>query len=164
LVDGWLATGDIGHLDDRGYLHVTDRKRDFIKNSGGDMIAPAKVEGALTLQHAIAQAMVVGDQRPYLVAIIVPDPEFAQRHAGRDADLSGLAGNAGFIKAVGDVVAQVNATLPAVERVRRFIVASEPFTTGNGQMTPTLKIRRHVIRATYGAALDALYDGRSAAA
>jgi long-chain acyl-CoA synthetase len=164
LVDGWLHTGDIGHLDDKGYLHITDRKRDFIKNSGGDMIAPAKVEGALTLTAEIAQAMVVGDQRPYLVAIIVPDPEFAHHHAGRNADLAVLAGDAGFNKAIGDIVAQVNAALPVVERVRRFIIAAEPFTTGNGQMTPTLKIRRHAIRAVYGDALDALYDGRSAAA
>ncbi len=164
LVDGWLHTGDIGHLDDKGYLHITDRKRDFIKNSGGDMIAPAKVEGALTLTAEIAQAMVVGDQRPYLVAIIVPDPEFAHHHAGRNADLAALAGDAAFNKAIGDIVAQVNAALPVVERVRRFIIAAEPFTTGNGQMTPTLKIRRHAIRAVYGDALDALYDGRSAAA
>jgi long-chain acyl-CoA synthetase len=68
LADGWLKTGDIGHLDAQGYLRITDRKRDFIKNSGGDMIAPAKIEGALTLQSEIAQAVVFGDQRPHLVA------------------------------------------------------------------------------------------------
>jgi long-chain acyl-CoA synthetase len=164
LADGWLATGDIGHLDGDGYLHITDRKRDFIKNSGGDMIAPAKVEGSLTLTAEIAQAMVFGDQRPYLVGIIVPDPEFAAHHAGPKAELAALAEDPVLIKAVGDVVARVNATLPAVERVRRFIIAREPFTTANGQMTPTLKIRRHAIRAAYGAALDALYDSRSAAA
>jgi long-chain acyl-CoA synthetase len=164
LADGWLATGDIGHLDNDGYLHITDRKRDFIKNSGGDMIAPAKVEGSLTLTSEIAQAMVVGDQRPYLVGIIVPDPEFAAQHAGPKAELAALADDPGFIKAVGDVVARINATLPAVERVRRFIIAKEPFTTANGQMTPTLKIRRHAIRAAYGEALEALYEGKSAAA
>jgi long-chain acyl-CoA synthetase len=164
LTDGWLATGDIGHLDAEGYLHITDRKRDFIKNSGGDMIAPAKVEGSLTLTAEIAQAMVFGDQRPYLVGIIVPDPEFAAQHAGPAAELAALADDPAFVKAVGDIVAQVNATLPAVERVRRFLIAREPFTTANGQMTPTLKIRRHAIRAAYGEALDALYDGRSVAA
>jgi long-chain acyl-CoA synthetase len=164
LTDGWLATGDIGHLDAEGYLHITDRKRDFIKNSGGDMIAPAKVEGSLTLTAEIAQAMVFGDQRPYLVGIIVPDPEFAAHHASPEAELATLADDPSFIKAVGDIVAQVNATLPAVERVRRFIIAREPFTTANGQMTPTLKIRRHAIRAAYGEALDALYDRGSAAA
>ena len=74
IADGWLKTGDVGYLDDDGYLRITDRKRDFIKNSGGDMIAPAKIEGALTLPPEIAQAMVCGDQRPHLVAILVPDP------------------------------------------------------------------------------------------
>ena len=81
LVEGWLHTGDIGALDADGYLRITDRKRDFIKNSGGDMISPARVEGALTLEPEIAQAMVSGDRRPYLVAVIVPDPDFAAAYA-----------------------------------------------------------------------------------
>ena len=83
LVEGWLHTGDIGRLDPDGYLRITDRKRDFIKNSGGDMISPARVEGALTLAPEIAQAMVIGDRRPYLVAVIVPDPDFAAAYAKR---------------------------------------------------------------------------------
>src|SRR5437762_6087090 len=90
LVDGWLHTGDVGHLDPDGYLTITDRKRDFIKNSGGDMISPARVEGALTLAPEIAQAMVFGDQRPYLVAVLVPDPDFTVAYSGgpaRSADL-----------------------------------------------------------------------------
>ena len=163
IADGWLKTGDIGHLDADGYLRITDRKRDFIKNSGGDMIAPAKIEGALTLQPEIAQAMVAGDQRPHLVAILVPDPDFAARIASGTA-LEALVDHPGLIKALGDVVARVNAGLPPIERVRRFIIAGEPFTTANGQLTPTLKIKRHVVRGVYGAALDALYDSKSAAA
>jgi len=164
LSGGWLKTGDIGHLDADGYLRITDRKRDFIKNSGGDMIAPAKIEGALTLQAEIAQAMVFGDQRPHLVAILVPDPEFAAQYAGHEPDLAGLGDDPGFIKALGDVVTRVNAMLPPVERVRRFAIAREPFTTANGQLTPTLKIKRHAVRAVYGTALDALYDGKGIAA
>jgi long-chain acyl-CoA synthetase len=163
LTDGWLRTGDIGYLDDDGYLRITDRKRDFIKNSGGDMIAPAKVEGALTLQAEIAQAMVFGDQRPHLVAILVPDPEFtAQIAPGKN--LAALGDHPELRRALGDVLTRVNATLPAVERVRRFTIASEPFTTANGQLTPTLKLKRHIVRAVYGAALNALYDTKSAAA
>jgi long-chain acyl-CoA synthetase len=164
LIDGWLRTGDIGHLDDRGYLRITDRKRDFIKNSGGDMIAPAKVEGALTLQPEIAQAMVFGDQRPHLVAILVPDPEFAAQFAPPGTDLAALADNAALIKGLSDVVNRVNATLPAIERVRRFLIAHEAFTTANGQLTPTLKIKRHVVRAMYRDAVEGLYEGKSAAA
>jgi long-chain acyl-CoA synthetase len=164
LAGGWLATGDIGHLDARGYLRITDRKRDFIKNSGGDMIAPSKIESALTLAPEIAQAMVFGDQRPHLVAALVPDPEFAAQYAGAEPDLATLAANRGFHQALAEAVARVNATLPAVERVRRFVIAVEPFTTANGQLTPTLKIKRHAVRAMYGAALDALYDDKGIAA
>ena len=164
ISDGWLRTGDIGHLDADGYLHITDRKRDFIKNSGGDMISPAKIEGALTLQGEIAQALVFGDQRPHLVAILVPDPEFAAQFCSAGAELATLADNPEMIKALGDIVGRVSATLPPIERVRRFVIAREPFTTANGQLTPTLKIKRHIVRAAYGDALDALYDGKSAAA
>ena len=164
VVDGWLHTGDIGYLDADGYLRITDRKRDFIKNSGGDMIAPAKIESALTLQPEIAQAMVAGDQRPHLVAVIVPDPDFAAQFAPRGTELATLTEHPELVKALGDVVSRVNATLPALERVRRFIIAREAFTTANGQLTPTLKIKRHIVRGIYGSALEALYESRSAAA
>ena len=79
LVDGWLKTGDVGQIDEEGYIRITDRKRDFIKSSGGEMVSPARVEGYLTLEPEIAQAMVFGDQRPYLVAIVVPDARFRRR-------------------------------------------------------------------------------------
>src|SRR5439155_9237839 len=105
LAGGWLHTGDIGHLDAEGYLRITDRKRDFIKNSGGDMISPARVEGALTLMPEISQAMVFGDRRPYLVAVIVPDPDFAAAYAAGDLPvaLAALAEDAGFHRALGAV-------------------------------------------------------------
>jgi len=167
LVDGWLHTGDIGQLDPDRYLRITDRKRDFIKNSGGDMISPARVEGALTLAPEIAQAMVFGDQRPYLVAVLVPDPEFsAAWAAGRDlpVELDALARDPAFHKTLGDVVARVNQGLANAERVRRFVIATEPFSLVNAQLTPTLKIRRHAIRQVYQVAFEALYDGRGIAA
>ena len=163
--DCWLHTGDIGQLDPDGYLRITDRKRDFIKNSGGEMISPARVEGALTLAPEIAQAMVFGDRRPYLVAVIVPDPEFAASCAAAPAlDLAAVARDAGLHKALGDVVARVNAGLPAAERVRRFTIAGEPFSLANAQLTPTLKIRRHAIRDAYQTAFETLYDGTGMAA
>lgn len=153
LEGGWLHTGDVGELDVDGYILITDRKRDFIKNSGGDMVAPARVEGYLTLQPEIAQAMVYGDRRPHLVAVVVPSKELIESRTGRDSiDLA---------TAITTAIARANATLSAIERVRRFIIASEPFTTENGQMTPTLKIRRRAIRQVYGAALEALYDAKA---
>jgi long-chain acyl-CoA synthetase len=172
LQDGWLHTGDIGEFDAEGYLRITDRKRDFIKNSGGDMISPARVEGYLTFEKEIAQAMVFGDRRPYLVAVVVPDAEFLAAFAtahGRDgSDLAALTGDSelqpALRKALGAVVTRVNEHLAPIERVRRFVIASEAFTTANGQMTPTLKIKRHAIRAAYGPALLALYEAKAVTA
>jgi long-chain acyl-CoA synthetase len=145
--DGWLHTGDIGAFDADGYLKITDRKKDFIKNSGGDMIAPARIEGLLALQPEIGQAMVYGDRRPYLVAVIVPREEIIQAH-GDDETLR---------KTLETAVERVNRQLPPIERIRKFAVTREAFTVANELMTPTLKIRRHKIRAVHGPALDALY-------
>jgi long-chain acyl-CoA synthetase len=167
LKDGWLHTGDVGVLDSDGYLRITDRKRDFIKNSGGEMISPARIEGYLTLQPEIAQAMVFGDRRPYLVAVLVPDSDLMTGLASQQeigVDLALLSTDPGLTKAIGAAVARVNQTLGPSERVRRFVIASEPFSIANGQMTPTLKIKRHAIRDAYGAAMDALYHTKEIAA
>jgi long-chain acyl-CoA synthetase len=158
LQDGWLKTGDVGLVDEDGYIRITDRKRDFIKNSGGETISPARVEGYLTIEPEIAQAMVFGDRRPYLVAVLVPDSDFAAGYTSAEP------ADPAFTKAIGAAVGRVNQRLSPIERVRRFAIAAEPFTIANGQMTPTLKIKRHVIRDTYGAALDALYDLKEVAA
>jgi len=139
----WLATGDVGHLDERGRIVITDRKKDLIVNDKGDNVAPQRVEGMLTLQPEIAQAMVYGDRRPHLVALLAPDPEYAG-----DADVQ---------QRLGAAVDRVNAELSIVEKVRRFIVADGPFTIENEQLTPSMKIRRHVLKGAYGERLDALY-------
>jgi len=143
LNDGWLATGDVGHLDERGRIIITDRKKDLIVNDKGDNVSPQRVEGMLTLQPEIAQAMVYGDRKPYLVALLVPEAEYANK-----PDLQ---------QRLSKAVDKVNADLSVIERVRRFIVADEGFTTDNEQLTPSLKIRRHVIKSIYGQRLDALY-------
>ena len=112
--DGWLATGDVGHLDDKGRIVITDRKKDLIVNDKGDNVSPQRIEGMLTLQPEIAQAMVYGDRRPHLVALLVPDPEIASA-----PDLQQRLQRA---------VDRVNADLSVIEKVRRFILADEPFT------------------------------------
>ncbi|KPF65933.1 AMP-dependent synthetase [alpha proteobacterium AAP81b] len=160
LQDGWLLTGDIGHLDKDGHLVITDRKKDIIVNDKGDNVAPQRVEGMLTLQDEIAQAMVSGDKRPYLVGVVVPEAEWAlawARDKGMPADLDRLAKEPEFHRAVMAAVDRVNSRLSVVEKVRRVIIADEPFTTDNQQLTPSLKIRRHVLKQAYGERLDRLY-------
>jgi long-chain acyl-CoA synthetase len=159
--NGWLHTGDVGEIDADGDIRITDRKRDLIVNSGGDNLSPARIEGLLTSRPEIAQAMVWGDRRPHLVALLVPNPEWAKSWAdaaGKPADLAKLAEDPEFLKALGDAADDANRSLSVVERIRRFVVAAEPFTIDNEQMTPTMKIRRHVIAKKYGAMLDALYE------
>ena len=161
LEDGWLHTGDIGVIDADGYLQITDRKKDIIVFSGGDNVSPARVEGHLILQPEIDQAMVHGDRRPHLVALIVPDPDFVRdwtRRAGRPAELAPIADDEDFRRALAPAVERVNAALSPIERVRRFIVARAPFDIDNGMLTPSLKIRRHNIKAVYVDALEALYE------
>ena len=162
LQDGWLYTGDIGHLDRDGHLVITDRKKDIIVNDKGDNVAPQRVEGMLTLQPEIAQAMVYGDARPYLVGVVVPDAEWALgwAHAnGMPRDLKRLAAEPAFQRATMAAIDRVNAHVAVVERVRRVLIADAPFTVENRQMTPSLKIRRHILKDIYGARLDALYGG-----
>jgi long-chain acyl-CoA synthetase len=151
--DGWLSTGDIGHIDDKGRLVITDRKKDIIVNDKGDNVAPQRVEGMLTLQPEILQAMVSGDRRPYLVGLVVPDPEWQADWAKTVPD----AGPEALQRALQAAVDRVNADLSTTEKVRRVLVADEAFTIENSELTPSMKIRRHVIRARYGARLDALY-------
>ena len=160
LKDGWLHTGDIGEIDAKGRIRITDRKKDLIVNDKGDNVAPQKVEGMLTLQPEIGQAMVYGDRRPHLVGLLVPDAEWTREWAaanGRKADQ--IAGDPQYLAAIRTAVDRVNEDLSVTERVRRIILADDPFTIENGEMTPSMKIRRHVIKARYHDRLDALYKG-----
>ncbi|WP_168352110.1 MULTISPECIES: long-chain fatty acid--CoA ligase [unclassified Novosphingobium] len=162
IQDGWLHTGDIGHIDGQGRIKITDRKKDMIVNDKGDNVSPQKIEGMLTLQPEIAQAMVSGDKRPYVVGLIVPDAEWAmQWSVENDAphDLARLADLPAFRSAMREAVDRVNRDLSVIEKVRQFTLADEPFAIANEELTPSLKIRRHKIRERYGARMDALYKG-----
>ncbi len=162
--DGWLHTGDIGEFDGDGRLRITDRKKDLIVNDKGDNIAPAKLENMLTLQPEIGQVMVYGDRRPNIVGLIVPDPDWAREWAqahGKPADLTRLRDDPAFHAVIRAAVDRVNAELSVIEKVRRFILADEPFTIDNEMLTPKQSIRRHVIREHYQARLDALYGART---
>lgn len=134
--DGWLHTGDIGVVDQDGYLRITDRKKDIIVLAGGDNISPARVEGMLVAQPAIAQAVVFGDGKSALSALVVP-------HDGYDEP------------AVAAAVAAVNKRLTVTERIKRHAVV-DAFTPENGMMTATQKIKRHIVRQTYADTLEKL--------
>ena len=160
IIDGWLHTGDIGIIDDDGHLQITDRKKDIIVNDKGDNVAPARVEGLLTLEPEIGQAMLYGDRRPHMVALLVPDMEWAAKWAaenGKPADMPSLSADPAFHSVMDKAVSRVNQRLSSTEKVRRFAVATAPFSIDNEQMTPTMKIRRHVIVRRYKDVLDALY-------
>ena len=146
IKDGWLYTGDIAEIDAGGYISITGRKKDIIVNSGGDNIAPSRVEAILSIEPEIEQVMVDGDKRPYLVAVIVPS-----------AELSASGDEKAVHKAVSAAVERANSRLSQIEKVRRFVLADEAFGTENGQMTPTLKVKRHIVRAVYASQLDGLY-------
>jgi len=160
LRDGWVHTGDIGELDEDGYIKITDRKKDIIVNSGGDNVSPQRVEGVLVFEPELSQAMVYGDKRPHLVAVLVPDDAFIAQWArenDRKPDLGELSDSEKFHERLRETMERASARLSPIEQVRRFIVAEEAFTTENGLMTPSLKIRRHEIRRIYGERLEALY-------
>ena len=158
--DGWLHTGDVGHLDEDGFLFITDRKKDLIVNSGGDNISPQRVEGILCLEQEVVQTMVFGDKKPYLTAVIVPEEEFIKSWAkenGVAPDLADLKDNKDFIKVIKAAIDRSNEQLSTIEKVRRFLIADAAFTVENHMMTPTLKIRRHAILQNYREKLEALY-------
>ena len=162
LQDGWLSTGDVGHLDEKGRIVITDRKKDMIVNDKGDNVSPQKVEGMLTLQPEIAQAMVVGDKRPYVVGLIVPDADWAlawARAEGEKFDFQALQALPAFRSMIRAAIDRVNEDLSVIEKVRQFAFADEAFGIENGEMTPSLKIKRHKLKDRYGARLDALYKG-----
>ncbi|HVS41917.1 MAG TPA: long-chain fatty acid--CoA ligase, partial [Candidatus Dormibacteraeota bacterium] len=143
LQDGWLHTGDVGELDADGYLRITDRKKDLIITAGGKNISPSNIETALTRHPLIANAVVIGDRRPYLTALITIDPTEVAAYPDVRAEVERH-------------VEAVNATLANVERVRRWTILDHDFTVGD-ELTPTMKVKRKVVGEKYAAEIEANY-------
>ena len=161
IVDSWLHTGDIGFIDDDGYLKITDRKKDIIVNSGGDNISPSKIEGLLTLDDKIAQAMVYGDKKSHLVALVVPEGEFVtswiKSHNLSADHVKAVESNKDFKRIFDDIIAKINNQLSTIEKVRSIYLIDEPFSIDNGLLTPTLKNKRYKIIENYRGILESLY-------
>ncbi|PKW16840.1 AMP-dependent synthetase/ligase [Saccharopolyspora spinosa] len=157
---GWFATGDVGHVDDRGFLYITGRKKDLIITSGGKNIAPAKIEELLLDHPLLGHAMVVGDRRKYLTALLTLDEHsatWAAAHGIDVADLDALAGHPKVWSELDRLVADTNAKLSKVEQIKAYHVLGRPWSVATGELTPTLKMRRSRIVDRYAAQIDGMY-------
>ena len=161
--DGWLRTGDIGRLDEDGFLSVVDRKKELIITAGGENIAPAAIESLLVAHPLIGQALAYGDRRKYVVALLTLDGEVAPawaRARGIDpGSLAGLAADPAVLAEVGDAVAAANERLARVQQVKQWRLLPVEWTAETEELTPTLKLRRRIVHAKYADVLDTLYDG-----
>ncbi|CAN5523986.1 hypothetical protein BH20ACT19_BH20ACT19_09280 [soil metagenome] len=158
LVDGWLHTGDLGTIDSDGFVYIVGRKKDIIITAGGKNITPANLENGLKHNRWISQAIVVGDRRPYLVAILTLDPDeapaFAEQHGLAVEDLPESAQMHAEVQSVVDAV---NSKVGPVEQIKKFAILPRDLTQETGELTPTLKVKRNVVSDKHGGAIDALY-------
>ncbi|HEX9063715.1 MAG TPA: AMP-dependent synthetase/ligase, partial [Streptosporangiaceae bacterium] len=162
---GWLHTGDIGALDDEGFLSVTGRKKELIVTAGGKNVAPAVLEDRLRAHPLISQCMVVGDNRPFIGCLITLDPEaldFWKRQHGKPAEATAqdLAGDPELNSELQAAVDDANKAVSRAESIRKFRILSADFTEDSGHLTPSLKVKRSVVATDYADEIEALYAGR----
>ncbi len=162
--DGWLKTGDLGEIDEEGFLRITGRKKEIIVTSGGKNIGPAGIEGHLAASRYIHQVCVVGDRHHYLTALVSLDPEAVSAYADRNGIAFGspeeLSEHPAIYNLVESEIAERNRSLPSFETIKKFVVVPE-FTIDNGMLTPTLKLKKSVILERFKNSIDAMY-GRGA--
>ncbi len=159
--DGWLHTGDVGHLDEDGFLHITDRIKELIVTAGGKNVAPQPLENALKTDRAVAQAMVIGDHRNFISAIVVPQADVLQAWAaerGIEGDMAALCSDPAVNQLYREIVDSKMTAFSRYERVRKFTLVPEEFNQEAGELTPTLKLKRRVLLAKYADIIDRMYD------
>jgi len=159
--EGWLHTGDIGFLDEDGYLVITDRKKNILVTSGGKNVAPAPIENTLLMSPLIDQILIIGDKRKFLSALIVPNYEALQSYAREQniayADTNELVNNQKIHQYVANEVERLSADLARYEKIKAFRLLPEPFTIEAGELTPTLKIKRKVVEQKYADLINSMY-------
>jgi long-subunit acyl-CoA synthetase (AMP-forming) len=166
---GWLHTGDIGTLDEDGYLRIVDRKKELIINSWGKNMSPANIEATIkSAGTLIAHACVIGDRRPYNTALITLEPEsartWADQHRLTGTTIAALSREPALIAEVKAGIEAANAELSRAERIKRYTILPTEWSPGGDELTPTQKLRRKPIAAKYVAEIDAMYAGSLAAA
>ncbi len=160
IVDGWLHTGDIGEIEADGFIKITGRKKDIIITAGGKNITPANLENEIKQHPLVSQCVVVGDRKPYLVALVTLDPEDAVAYAkehGLAEDPEQLAANADVLKAIEDHVATINEKFARVEQVKKVAILPRDLSQETGELTPTLKVKRAVVASKHEQEIEALY-------
>lgn len=159
--EGWFHTGDIGALDDDGFLRITGRKKDLIVTASGKNVASAPLEGRLCAHPLISQAVVLGDRRPFIAALVALDEEavalWADQHGRSGASMDDLAADEELVGELQQAVDDVNRSLSRAESIRKFVVLPRDLTVEAGELTPTLKVRRAIIEKTYADEIDSLY-------
>ena len=160
IVGGWLHTGDIGEFDADGYLKITGRKKDIIITAGGKNITPANLEAEIKQHPMISQCVVIGDRRPFLVAVVTLDPEEAAKFAEeKGLDLATLHTDDGIRASIQAHLDQVNQKFARVEQVKKFEVLPRDFSQEGGELTPSMKVKRNIVAQKYAGEVDALYAG-----
>lgn len=160
--DGWLHTGDVGHIDSDGYIHITDRKKHLFVSTGGKNIAPAPIESAIVQSRYVEQIILIGDKRQYVTALIVPDFLAIREDNVAIGDPLSLVDDDIVRAAIERELDAAQKEFANYERVRRFVLLPDPFTVENGMMTPTLKIKRKAVEERYQALIESLYQVRPA--
>lgn len=164
--DGWLSTGDIGELDDEGFLRITGRKKELIVTAAGKNVAPAPLEDQLRSHELISQAVVIGDARPFVSALVAIDPavlaDWSAAHGLADVPAEEVLASDALRAAVQEAVDHANRSVSRAESIRTFVVLPHDLTIEAGELTPTLKVRRAVVAQTYAAQIEAMYAGHGA--
>jgi long-chain acyl-CoA synthetase len=159
--EGYFHTGDIGHLDIQGRLYITDRKKELIVTSGGKKVAPQPIENLLKADKYISQAVLIGDHRNFITALIVPNFDSLVRWAGYKkihfASNAELIQDARVFAKVGSRIERINEHLSNYERVKKMVLLDQEMTLEGGQLTPSLKIKRRVVNEMYAAEIEAMY-------